>query len=237
MRRRLPVTGVIWDLDGTLVRLSVALPAIAGWKQQICRQLSAYGWTGELSPLLPTLERALAVAEENGADEHLRGQVYGQLDDWELEALEGIDVVTPLADAMLTFNERSIPNAVVTNNGRCAVERALIHLRDWAARREVSAPAFTAVVCRSYHLAAKPSPDGMVQALDSLERAAGGPLDHLLVVGDMPSDAQAAEALRTETTAMVWMVKPQNGGWDWPEDVLTCGLPDDVLVRLGLRTG
>lgn len=233
MRSRLPTTGVIWDLDGTLVRLSVSLEAIAGWKKEICKCLNAYGWTGELSPMLPCLERALVYATENGADEQLRQQLYGWLDDWELDALEGVEVNPSLTDAMLSFAGRSIPSAIVTNNGWRAVERALIQLNDWARQREVAPAVFATVVCRSHHLAAKPSPEGMVQALHALERSSGGSLDHLLVVGDMPSDVQAAEALQDMAQAKVWVVKPENGEWCWPEDLFKSGLPDSVLMRLG----
>ena len=84
---------------------------------------------------------------------------------------------------------------------------------------------------------AKPSPEGMVRALRAMEKSAGGHLDHVLVVADMPSDAQAAEALRTETSAEVWMVKPTESGWHWPVELQGSGVPEPVLGRLGLQTG
>ena len=72
----------------------------------------------------------------------------------------------------------------------------------------------------------------LAQDLTSLERSAGGPLDHLLGVGDMPSDVQAAQALQALPQTKDWAVQPE-AEWSWPKDLLESGLPDAVLMRLG----
>lgn len=196
---------VVWDLDGTLVRLGVDPAAIVRWKEALAQRFPR--WRGGFSPLLPSLEAALAdaaVALPAEKARALRMSVYQNLDTWEETALGAVEVLVPTADRFLALATTGRPMALVSNNGGPAVSRGLDALTVYAAARGLPPPALAAVVCRGPDLPAKPDPAMLRCALTRLQSASGGANpDALAVVGDQPGDAEAAARLSSDLSMPV----------------------------------
>jgi len=191
---------VLWDLDGTLVRLRVSLDAIRSWKRTLEDRFAPLGWSGGWSPLLPSIERALDhVAATRGPAESatLRVATYDDLDRWEAEALEGVDPI-PEAVGLLAAQGGTCATAIVTNNGPRALAAALPVLGP-------AAGSVSAYVHRGPQLPAKPSP-AMFQVAVARLTPQTGALGRIVVVGDSPGDAAAARALAATVAVPVVFV-------------------------------
>ena len=189
-------TAVVWDLDGTLVRIGVSPAASEGWKQRFAAwfgpELDPGGW----SPLLPALERAVGLARDTKTGP-TADEVYDALERWEAEAITEVQPIAATLEVASRCTALDIPQAIVTNNGRGAVGEAQHAIAAWAAASRLTHPVFHAVVHRSPDLPAKPRPDGLRRAVQSLESTSGG-LHRVLVIGDSPGDWQAAAAFAND---------------------------------------
>jgi len=207
-----PLPLVLWDLDGTLVRLDVPRAAVDGWRARLGAVFRPFGYGGPWAPLLPCLERALAAAAGvRGAP--AAAEVYAALDAWEAEALGGVEVLEGTAGAWQALGARGVPQAVVTNNGPTAAGRALDALRAWAAARGRGWVEPVAVVTRGPGLAAKPAADALERACDRAA-AAGWPGCGVVVAGDRDDDAGAAAALQARRARPVVFVRARAGRLD-----------------------
>jgi len=190
-------TFVLWDLDGTLVRLDVELHEIARWKEQLQEQFEPLGWSGGWSPLLPSLEAALDLATSSLAEaeaQALRADTYARLDEWEAAALGGASVITEVAELLTALSRSEVHMALVSNNGPSAVARGLAVLEAHLVATGAGTSGLSAVVPRAATLAAKPSADMLAEAVRQLEHQHGEPW-RLVCIGDSPGDLAAARAL------------------------------------------
>jgi phosphoglycolate phosphatase-like HAD superfamily hydrolase len=189
---------VIWDLDGTLVRLNIAPRTVADWKARLREYFEPFGWTDGFSPLLPSLESALATSIEPlkaESPETVRSRIYGDLDRWEKEAVRDIEVIVQPAEWLFRWSAGRFPMALVTNNGRPVVDLALDVLDTYALRHRHPLPRFDAIVARDPEIRAKPDPAGMLHAIESVKGRIGPDRGAVLVIGDSLHDWEAADAL------------------------------------------
>ena len=190
-------TAVIWDLDGTLVRLQVGLEDIAGWKRALQERFACFGWSGGWSPLLPSLEGALREAaaqlsEQDAAD--LRRHCYAELEAWESAALRGVSVVPDVARLLTDLSRCELHMALVSNNGPTAADRGLAALSEHLSALGAGTTGISTVVTRGPNLRAKPCDDMYREALRLLERQ-HGEVSRVVCIGDSPGDLAAAAAL------------------------------------------
>jgi carbamoyl-phosphate synthase large subunit len=205
------------DLDGTLVHLRIPREAISAWKRHLRARLDPVLGPEGLSPLLPTLESALArLPSTLGPAEglRLRHALFADLDAAELDACTSIDPIDTVLRAVLP---RGGPMALVTNNGRPIVLRALDVIAGRARELGLPPPAFV-VVHRSPDLPAKPSPVPLQVALDRLQALSASPLRSALLVGDSDADEGAVRALRPRVPHPVHFVRvgPEGQGLPLP---------------------
>ena len=188
---------VLWDLDGTLVNLDVQLSEIASWKEQLQDRFEPFGWTDGWSPLLPSLEAALALSAASLAEDEAQAlceEVYARLDEWETAALRGVEVVAPVVELLTALSRCEVHLALVSNNGPGAVARGLAALDEYLTAIGAGTSGLSAVVSRAAGLAAKPAGDMLVEAVRQLERQ-HGEASRVVYIGDSPGDLEASRAL------------------------------------------
>lgn len=156
---------VLYDLDGTLVRLAVDWTAV---EQEIATVLRTAGVDPEDLVTWDLLDAADAVG--------IREEVEGILSRHEREGARRADRL-PLADALL---DDDVPTGVVSLNAEAAVRIAL--------EKESLLDAVDVVVGRDTVDARKPDPEPVLAALDALSVAP----EDALFVGDSDTDEQAA---------------------------------------------
>lgn len=157
---------VLYDLDGTLVRLAVDWAVV---EQEIATVLRAAGADPDGLVTWDLLDAADAAG--------VRSEVESILSRHEREGARRADRL-PLADEVLADD---IPTGVVSLNAEAAVHIAL--------EKESLADAVDVVVGRDTIDARKPAPEPLLAALDAL---AVDPADALFV-GDSETDELAAE--------------------------------------------
>ncbi len=185
----------LWDMDGTLIHLRISLEEIRTWKARMMASLEPFGWTTPLSPMLPTLERALAHTQTKLSQvqaRELRIKMYEALDTWEQSALQSIELVHHGAKAMCKLSAQGHPTAILTNNGPGVARIGLQWLTQQAQQHGWPAPKWQHLVCRGPHLHAKPAPDMLQEALEALHCTEG------VMIGDSRSDKEAAAAMQAQ---------------------------------------
>lgn len=224
MQLRRP-TFFLLDLDGTLVRFSWLDPNL----QSERRKLHELAQSLDLKPapgmLFPAL---LAVGRE-------RPEVQAALEAIELRAAEG-STVCPGAPELLAALA-SAPTAIVTNNGRHAVQAALRCLPPIAPAASTE-PGLSGLplICRDDVSRPKPDPEPFLLALDRLQARFGEPAS-VLVLGDSLADLHAARALAAARGLDVTAVGVE-GGVGKAEDLRAAGAAHvfpslhDLLDRL-----
>jgi phosphoglycolate phosphatase-like HAD superfamily hydrolase len=177
------------DLDGTLVRFSWLDPRLQAERQrlhELAQQLKVPPPPGMLFPAL------LALGRE-------RPDVLQALEAIELRAAMQ-STVCPGALELLTAL-RGEPTAIVTNNGRAAVQAALGAV---AAQGPAGALGLVdgelPLICRDDVERPKPDPQPFQLALERLRARFGEPAS-VLVVGDSLADVKAALALQATLQA------------------------------------
>lgn len=167
------------DLDGTLVRFSWLDPALVTERRrlhELAQQLPEPPPPGLLFPALLRLGRE-------------RPEVLAALEDIEQRAAEGATVCSGAVELLLALREK--PTAIVTNNGRAAVQAALRMLSGAEPRLVLDE---LPLICRDDVTRPKPDPEPFCAALQKLRPRFGEPAS-VLVVGDSLADVQAASAL------------------------------------------
>lgn len=168
-------TFLLFDLDGTLLSLGWDSPEIAVRRariRDIVRELGINPPFGMMVPALAEIGRG-------------KPWVAEALDDLELAAAErarechgALGLVAALA---------GLPMALVTNNGRACIERALTVAG-------LQRDAFGAILCRDDVTRFKPDPESLHKAVAALRVSHGEPAQ-VIMVGDSATDVQAARAL------------------------------------------
>jgi len=232
---------VIWDLDGTLVRLDVPSEQVAQWRLDLATRFRSFGFDSPFRPLLPSLERAMDMASDVMLAEDIsdfRAEIYSTLDRWEGEAVRRIDVVSHTAELLACWSDRSVPMALVTNNGPTAAGNAISSLASFFADRGFPEPNFVSICTRDPNTSAKPAVDGFRRAFRALAAAAPRPITDLISIGDGIADCQAAAALAPEIGIAVWSLTPSGDRLEWadiqPVNAADGGETEDLLAALGL---
>ena len=175
------MTAVLFDLDGTLLDLPLAIDPV---RREIERILAAAGEPGPARPLLVAIERAAAaVASRRGepAGRDLRARALAVLDAAERDAATRATARTGARETAAELAARGIPLAIVTDNGRPCLGPALAA----AGLDEIRWHAVT----RDDVARTKPAPDGVEAAARAL--SSGGAI---WMIGDSPRDVGAARA-------------------------------------------
>lgn len=235
---------MIWDLDGTLVRLDVSREQLAALKSEISERFRPFDFHRPFSPLLPTLEEALKTASAAlpaAESEAFRIETYALLDRWEADAIGTVDVVPHTAKLLGLWSACAVPMALVTNNGPSATRRALSALVDFVSALGMPEPGFAKICVRGPSTPAKPDPAGFREAFRALCTTAPCSVTDVVVIGDGTADWQAATALARNTTVPVWVVVPLEDRLAWAEHQSEAELPGmtpgDFLAALGLPAG
>jgi phosphoglycolate phosphatase-like HAD superfamily hydrolase len=184
-------TALLWDMDGTVLRLLISYDQVQVWKGRLMARLAPLGWDKPLSPMLPNLEAAL-----RDAPAELRCALYADLDRWEQDDLQGLELIAPVARRMCELSA-TYPTAIITNNGPATAEAGMELLRRAADARGWPPPKVGALLPRGPELAAKPAPDALEAALAQLGCQAG------VMIGDARSDEEAALALQGQDRPVV----------------------------------
>lgn len=195
---------ILWDLDRTLADLHIDIADVRAWKTRLAERFEPRGWDGGWSPMLPSLEAALRAV---GADDTERSEVYDTLDAWELDAMTGVTVHDELLGLACQLSRIGVAQAIITNNGRPACERALGEIDARAARLGWTPPRWDGVATRCAELRAKPTADILERAVDE----AGRRFDRAVVIGDSPGDIEAAAALGRARLIEVLCVRAEAG--------------------------
>lgn len=169
-------TFLLFDLDGTLLRLGWGAPAVEPLRKAAKAALRARALSPPLGQMLPTL------ALLGQADPALRQLVL----DLEDAAAGAATPCAGLIEALQGLAEH--PTALVTTNGRPCALRAL-------GRAGIPEDRFGALVCREDVTRLKPDPEPLLQAVAALSRRHGAPA-RVVMVGDAATDMAAAAALR-----------------------------------------
>ena len=203
---------VIFDFDGTLTHPG-ALDFAAIKREVGC------------PPDQFVLEWILALPE--GA---ARDAAAATLERFELEAADASAPNEGAEELIRGLRDASLSVAVLTRNGRSAVERALRRFPT------LTLADFDVVVTRDDgDLAPKPAPDGVLHAAAAM----GVPPEETLVVGDFLLDMRAGRAAGAVTAYLVNHGETGDGEGAEPEsadcDFVVARLPEvDQIVRLGL---
>lgn len=169
---------VLLDLDGTLVRMGWDDPALRPGRQRLRQIVAELGLDppfGQLVPALAEAGRRLPWVAE-------------ALDDFERSVAERSVACAGLGELVAAL--RGVPSALVTNNGRPAALAAL-------ARVGLRPEDFGAVIGREDVTRFKPDPEPLRRAVAALRERHGEP-GRVLMVGDAPTDLEAAAALGPE---------------------------------------
>ena len=211
MQLRRP-TFFLLDLDGTLVRFSWLDPNLVTER----RKLHELAQSLDLKPAPGMLFPALLAL---GRD---RPEVQAALEAIELRAAES-STVCPGAPELLAALA-SAPTAIVTNNGRHAVQAALRCLPPLGPAPDASSERGLSglpMVCRDDVSRPKPDPEPFLLALDRLRQRFGEPAS-VLVLGDSLADLHAAKALAAARDLDVTAVGVE-GGVGKAEDLRAAG--------------
>jgi HAD superfamily hydrolase (TIGR01549 family) len=182
---------LLFDLDGTLVRLGWDSPEIAAARARVREIMRELG----ISPPFGMMVPALA---EIGRTRPLVAQALE-----ELELLAAARALDHGGAAGLVASLAELPLAVVTNNGRACSERAL-------SIAGLGTGAFGALICRDDVQRFKPAPESLEKAVSALRRDHGEPA-RVVMIGDSVTDIQAARALGALVPYPVLTVGVLNG--------------------------
>jgi phosphoglycolate phosphatase-like HAD superfamily hydrolase len=179
---------LLFDLDGTLVRLGWGSAAVIAPRDEARRILRELGLRPPLGMMIPTL------AELGQTRAH--PEAARVLDELERAAAAGATPCAGAAEVLLACKRAGLRCAIVSNNGRACIEQAL----RCAGLLSDATAAIDAIVGREDVRRYKPDPEPLRRALSLLgwQSAALAPAlkePRAFMIGDAPSDIQAARAL------------------------------------------
>ncbi len=180
------VKGIIFDLDGTLIRSSIDFPEM---KRRMIAILEDHGIPrGLLSPTdttVITMEKTERIWEEMETPETERRWVRADIDEVmnraELEAIPTVEEVEGAGEAVSRLRERGYRLAVLTR-GHCAYAVE-------ALRKTGMLGFFDLILGRNE----TPRPKPYAEALQHTAGLMGLSLDEIVFVGDHPIDATCAK--------------------------------------------
>lgn len=180
------VNGIIFDLDGTLIRSSIDF---IGMKRKMIATLENHGVpSGLLSPnetTVAAMEKAERVWREKGMSTTERERILAEIEEImnkiELEAMPTVKEVKGAVKAISLLRERGYRLAVLTRGHKAYAVKALektgmLRYFDLVLGREDT-----------------PRPKPYAEALQHTAELMGISLDDILLVGDHPIDSTCAE--------------------------------------------
>ncbi|HUH02330.1 MAG TPA: HAD family hydrolase [Kofleriaceae bacterium] len=172
----------VFDLDGTLLDLPVDIEPV---RERAAAPLRARGFTGELRPILATIDRATAELATDEADRRaLIGAARAEIDAAEIDAAHAATARPGAARILAAVRATGAGLGIVTNNGRACIAPALA--RAGLAEATRGAP----IITRDDVAAPKPDPAGLIQMAGLLLPTGGD----LVFIGDGESDIRAGAA-------------------------------------------
>jgi HAD superfamily hydrolase (TIGR01549 family) len=196
---------IVFDMDGTLLRLDVDIEEV---RLRLAALYAQHGVTRPFRPILRGIRDGAVEAAARGADPAaLERAGLAILDEWEVKGARSARARAGAADAISALRTRGVPLAIVTDNGRACVPVAL-------EAAGIDAAAFSAVVTRDDVPAPKPDPAGLLRAAD----AVGTPLWY---VGDHVKDMEAGRAAAAVRPGI--RIAALRGGMSADEDLRRAG--------------
>lgn len=180
------VKGIIFDLDGTLIRSSIDFLEMK--RRMIAILEDDEIPTGLLSPTdttVVTMEKAEGIWEEKGTPAAKRRRIRAEIDEvmnrTELEAISTVEEVEGADEAVSRLRERGYKFAVLTRGHRAYAVEAL--------RKTGMLGFFELILGRNE----TPRPKPYAEALQHTAGLMGLSLDEIVFVGDHPIDATCAK--------------------------------------------
>lgn len=194
------VKGVVFDLDGTLIRSSVDFKAM---KRRMIEILARYGVPRELlstdKTTVENLRRAERIWDEMGVDQEVRSKALREVEEVmneaELEALPTVEAIEGVREALEKLRGKGLKLAVLTRGHQTYAVEAL--------RRTGLLELIDVILTRDTVRKPKPDPEALLEAAERL----GLGVDEIIFVGDHPMDSACAEGASVRFIAVLtgWM--------------------------------
>ncbi|RLI07552.1 hypothetical protein DRO24_02790 [Candidatus Bathyarchaeota archaeon] len=194
------VKGVVFDLDGTLIRSSVDFKAM---KRRMIDILARYGVPRELlgtdKTTVENLRRAERIWDEMGVDQEVRRKALREVEEVmneaELEALPTVEAIEGVREALEKLRGKGLKLAVLTRGHQTYAVEAL--------RRAGLLELIDVILTRDTVRKPKPDPEALLEAAKRL----GLGIDEIVFVGDHPMDSACAEGASVRFIAVLtgWM--------------------------------
>jgi len=194
------VKGVVFDLDGTLIRSSVDFKAM---KRRMIDILARYGIPRELlgtdKTTVENLRRAERRWDEMGVDQEVRRRALREVEEVmneaELEALPTVEAIEGVREALEKLRGKGLKLAVLTRGHQTYAVEAL--------RRAGLLELIDVILTRDTVGKPKPNPEALLEAAELL----GLGVDEIIFVGDHPIDSACAEGASVRFIAVLtgWM--------------------------------
>jgi len=194
------VKGVVFDLDGTLIRSSVDFKAM---KRRMIDILARYGVPRELlstdKTTVENLRRAERIWDEMGVDQEVRSKALREVEEVmneaELEALPTVEAIEGVREALEKLRGKGLKLAVLTRGHQTYAVEAL--------RRTGLLELIDVILTRDTVRKPKPDPEALLEAAERL----GLGVDEIIFVGDHPMDSACAEGASVRFIAVLtgWM--------------------------------
>ena len=194
------VKGVVFDLDGTLIRSSVDFKAM---KRRMIEILARYGVPRELlstdKTTVENLRRAERIWDEMGVDQEVRSKALREVEEVmneaELEALPTVEAIEGVREALEKLRGKGLKLAVLTRGHQTYAVEAL--------RRAGLLELIDVILTRDTVRKPKPNPEALLEAAERL----GLGVDEIIFVGDHPIDSACAEGASVRFIAVLtgWM--------------------------------
>jgi phosphoglycolate phosphatase-like HAD superfamily hydrolase len=208
------VIAFVFDLDGTLLDLPVDIEPV---RERAAVPLRARGFTGELRPILETIEAAAAELAASESDRRaLIAAARAEIDAAEERAAAAATARPGAARILAAARAAGAGLGVLTNNGRRCIAPALAHAG--LAEPLRGAP----IITRDDVARPKPDPEGLVRLAGMLLPDGG----NLVFIGDGHSDIRAGAAAQALLAGVQVLTIAIAGPPSWSADRIATDLSE-----------
>lgn len=206
------VIAFVFDLDGTLLDLPVDIEPV---RERAAAPLRARGFTGELRPILETIEAAAAELATSESDRRvLVAAAREEIAAAEEHAASAASARPGAARILAAVRAAGAGLGILTNNGRRCIASALTHAG-------LTEPVGGApIITRDEVGRPKPDPEGLVRMAGLLLPGGGD----LVFIGDGESDIRAGAAAQALLPAVRVMTIAISGQPAWSADRIAADL-------------